>query len=154
MKETKTRETRSYKASDITSMVQKTLAGTVTVAASKNYVMRNENAKIDSYAVVTNATKNLEIALVKMSKNDKKRIFRAANNLNNKFTLEKLNRLIKVLAQSQGMASEQAALFAYSVKEQTIKAKRKTFTDAVTAMLKAKAEYQEEKGSFYKNNLN
>lgn len=145
---------RNYKASDMTAMVQKSLAGTVTVASSKNYVVRGSNEKIDSFAIIADATRDLEIAISLMSKNSKKKIFRAVEKLNAKFTLDRLNKALNEVYQLQGRTRDSYPLINFSTKEQAIKASRKVYTDAVAAMYKAKKAYKEEKGNFYKDNLN
>lgn len=142
---------RNYSAAEMTAMVQRSLAGTVTVAKTKNYVTRKNNEGIDSYAIVTDATRDLETAITLMSKNSKKKIFRAVEKLNHNFTLARLNRVLTEVFDNQGRTKDSYDLFAVSVKEQAIQKKRKAYTDAVYAMKKACAEYKEEKGDFYKN---
>lgn len=144
-------QVRNYSAAEMTTMVQKSLAGTVTVAKSKNYVTKEKNETLDPYAIIADSTRDLETAISLMSKNSKKKIFRAVENLNKSFTLARLNRVLREVFENQGRTKDSYDLITISVKEQTIQKKRKAYTDAVYAMKKACAEYKEEKGSFYKN---
>jgi len=121
-----------------------------TMATIKNFVAENNYQIKGIFRTITEEEFNE--ALAKASGRTKKKIAKGMWKVNNHPTLSNTNLFLHTFMKSF-LKSDSRIRIIKSQKELDIEAKRKAFTDARAAMLKAKEAYQLEKGDFYKKKL-
>lgn len=139
---------RTYLSADIQTAIQTCLADHLVTAARLNYVTQSNNERVDSFKLIADLTRDIKGKLDGTSKGMKKRIYNQIKKLKMKFTLPRLNKLIKTISNILHITPP---LILVSGKEQAIDTKRAKYKEAIAFAKKAKQEYLTEKADFYRN---